>query len=288
MKYYTHENHFVYGFNDVPYSFRKNDDDKWFVNYGKAAHRIESFRAECGNAARLIRDCKQGPLWIMLSGGSDSECAMRSFVDARIPVRALIVRFKGDLNIHDISYAVIAAESLGVPYKIVDLDILKFVETQGYDICKRIQSGWLSMALVCWAMSQVDGVPIVGNGDCFLHIKRDNNYYMSEREAVVGLYRYLQLENRDGVPGFLQYTPEQMLSYLQHPITRNFVRDKPIVHNERAKIQIYVEQFGMHHRTKYTGYEKFAREKYSVESKFPIVNEVAWTEYSALLNLLRA
>jgi len=140
--------------------------------------------------------------------------------------------------------------------------------------------------LPCWAAEQIDGIPIIGSGECYLHIQSDGRYAMSEREAVTALYRYFIKKNITGIPGFFQYTPELMSSWLNHPRTKIFVQKGESSNSEILKSQIYEEQLGIQPRTKYNGYEKVFYEKKRIDEKLPYNLEVTWTPYADLLHIL--
>ena len=252
----THNNWFKYGFNQVPFSKRQSATDQWFVDYGSITREQMSFGEECLATAKLIRDTKNGPLWVFLSGGLDSEIALRAFVKANIPVRAAIIRFKHDFNIHDISYAVIAAETLGVPYRFIELDIVKFLEETVFDMAKLTNSSLVSTNVVCWAFNKIDGIPVMGNGDCQLELIRSGQYALCDKEYFMSFYYYLLDQNLDGVPGFFRFTPETMLSWLEDETVKQAVQRRPERVLETLKNQMYLKYFDAYDRTKYTGYEK--------------------------------
>lgn len=285
----TYQNHFKYGFNQIPFSIRQSLTDNWFVSYGHITRPTLNFKEECIQTAKLIRDTKQGPLWILLSGGIDSEIVLRSFIEAHIPVRAAIIRFKSDLNIHDMSYAVIAAETLGVPYKIIDVDIIYFLNNTVYDIAKISYSSNLSMNVVSWCVSQIDGIPIIGTGDIYLELMPTGNYAMTKAEHIVGVDYYLTNTNRDGVPGFFQYTPEIMHSWLHDDLTKQFVNDSRFWGSTKLKFDIYRYYFNdAVDRTKYTGYEKLRWSYIQTNNKLKTMygSAVAYIDHDKLCTML--
>ena len=294
MKTYTHRNHFVIGFNDRPYGNRETDDDVPFACYGVMQRDPMSFRDECINTARLIRAEHDGPLWVPFSGGADSECVLRSFVAADIPVNVVIVRYANGLNQHDIEYAFLACEEMDITPLVLELDLLDLWNREGEARCRAINGGWLGIAMYGWLIEELErqfgqsigGVPIFGNGG-LLTLYDDNNYYMREREPVTALYRYLIKYNRDGIPGFYQYTPEQIYSWLIHPITKRFIEAKHEIQSKNMKAALYLDQFGAMVRPKYTGYERVWFLKEMMQSRLPRSwDGSATTEYHALLAAL--
>jgi hypothetical protein len=272
---------------------RQSDDDVPFARYGRATREPMSFRDECINTARLIRAEHEGDLWVPFSGGADSECVLRSFHMAGIPVNVVIVRFANGYNFHDIQYAFKACAELDQPYQLFDLDLLAFWDQEGVIRCKEVNGRWLGVSMSGWLIEKLQGrfgpfhsVPIFGNGG-LLTLYNNGRYYMREREPVTALYRYLICHGRPGIPGFFQYTPEQILSWLTHPATQRFIEAKDDIVSKRLKAEIYADQFGAVVRPKYTGYEYVLAAKNSIQGSFPRSwDGSALTEYAELLRAL--
>ena len=266
----SYNNHFRFGYNGNAFNFRISPDDKWCVTYGPCERAPLPFREECMETARVIAREARGPIWVLFSGGADSEVTLQSFVLAKVPVQAAIVRFKNDLNIHDISYAVIACEKLNVPYRFFDLDILAFWEGKGLDYAARTKCANPRLLSTMWCIDQVDGFPIIGGGECYF-AKRvpddyepgvspypDTQWDLYEKEAIASWYRHLMLTGRDGSGGFFQYTPELILSYLMDRDVINLVRNRNIgkLSTKTSKLPIYQKYFDLVTRPKFTGFEK--------------------------------
>ena len=47
MSFVNYRNTFVWGYNDIPFSFRKRDSDKFFVRYGRLTREPLPWREEC-------------------------------------------------------------------------------------------------------------------------------------------------------------------------------------------------------------------------------------------------
>ena len=90
----THRNHFKFGYNQHWFADRRTPDDNWCVAYGRCQRSIKDWRSECIATARLIRDDNDHDLWVLFSGGIDSEVVLQSFLFAGIRVRAAITCFK--------------------------------------------------------------------------------------------------------------------------------------------------------------------------------------------------
>lgn len=293
-------NHFKFGYDDVWFEFRKNTKQKWIVDYGKCRRHTENFHFECLNTAREIQENSQQKITVLFSGGVDSEVALQSFVLAGIPVTATILRFKNDLNIHDMSYAIVTCEKLGVKYKIVDLDILKFWENQLLEYADPTYCISPQLLSTMWLADQVDEYPVLGSGECLLVKDYDDTYeagvspYLHsewslwEKEKIAAWYRHFIVKKRNACPGFFQYTPEIILSYLRDPFVHKLTQSQIVgkLSTASSKLAIYQQHFQLVDRPKYSGFEKIETQdayfRKILVDRFPGTNEIFKTPVSEL------
>lgn len=263
-------NHFKFGYDRHWFTERKNILQNWSVEYGRATRPTFNFKNECIENARAIQEQSKQKMTVLFSGGVDSEVTLQSFLLAQIPITASILRFKNDLNIHDISYAIIACEKLGVKYNIIDLDILRFWENQLLEYAEPSYCISPQLLSTMWLADQVDEYPVFGGGECFLVKEQDPNYtpgvspyvhsewYLWEREKIAAWYRHFIIKDRPACPGFFQFTPEIILAYLLDPeverLTRSEICGK--LTTESSKLSIYQQHFNLVDRPKYSGFEK--------------------------------
>jgi hypothetical protein len=303
----THRNHFRFGYADQHwFEPRRHPDQVWHVRYGECEGEPGTFLEECVRAARLIRDSTDLPIHVMLSGGYDSEAALRSFVAAGIPVRAATMRFRGRVNMPDVIGAAALANALGVPIDTYDLDLAKFWDAEVFEYCRR--SGCVSPQLAChmWLMDRIQGYPVLASGECYL-VKRLPEGYQSgvseyprsqwdmlEREKIASWYRHLIARGRAGCAGFFQYTPGQMLSWLSEPRVRELVDDQHAgkLSTMSSKHHVYSRHFpGMRERGKLTGFESVMELDRAVRAELrelhPGQNAIARMEYHGLVHSLR-
>ena len=74
------------------------------IYYHPCTQRPSSPLKEAQRAAKIISD--YGDTVLCLSGGVDSEMMARVFLSCGIKFKVAILRFKNDLNLYDIRYAV--------------------------------------------------------------------------------------------------------------------------------------------------------------------------------------
>lgn len=279
---YTHENHFQFG-------YRINDNDYWMfphcaepeyefiVKYGKYSPVLPqhvystNFAAECYRAARLIHESSDEISNIMFSGGNESEIVVRCFHDQKIPFRVSILKFKNDLNLHDVAFAVVFCEQRGIPYDIIELNIRGFLETEVYDYAERTKCASPMLPAIMWLADQIDGLPILGSGEPYLSKVVPDDYIagvspyersawmFQEKERIQSWYRHFMVQQRDAVPGFFQYTPELMYEFLDSPVVHELVEDKR--HGKLSTVSTKGETYRLRFRDmiprpKFHGYEK--------------------------------
>ena len=307
---YTHKNHFQFG-------YRIHDNHYWMfphcadaehefaVKYGVCKKPPFNFKGECYRAARLIHESSDEIANIMFSGGNESEIIVRSFFDQGLPFKVSILKFKQNLNLHDIAFAVVFCEQRGIEYDLVELDIKQFFDGEVYAYAERTQCPSPMLPPTMWLADQIDGLPILGSGEPYVakvipddYIPGESPYEQSEwvfqeKERIQSWYRHFFVQQRDAVPGFFQYTPELMYSFLNSPTVHGLVDNKRIgkLSTVSTKGEIYRLWFAdMIPRPKFTGYEKIMDWDETVrevlEEKYGQYSRIESMEYSKFLRRL--
>ncbi len=288
MKTYTYKNHFKFGYNNKYFNHRKSPNDIWNVKYGRCENTPNNFRIECVNAAKLINKSTNSDIYILLSGGIDSEIVARSFVEANIDIMCIIGRFNTVMNDHDIRYATKFCRVFRIPYKIIDIDIYKFWKNDLYKYASTSKCISPQLVIPMYLADQVDGHVVIGAGECYMVQNSDCEFELYEKEKIAVWYRHFMINDKEGTPGFFQYTPELILS---------FINDKSIINIPKSKrISTYYEKLKVYKkywpeiedREIYTGFEKFKELDYNLyrpylENKFGEYNGV----YKTQINVLR-
>jgi hypothetical protein len=290
---FTRGNHFECGYDGTPFIMRTSPQQRWWVRYGRCPRPVFDWRTECVLGAKEISSTFQSDVVLCFSGGIDSQVMVAAFVQAKVKFRVAILRFANDLNIHDISWAVVFCEEHGIPYEFYELNLADFFES-GEMLELATETRCLSPMLpaqmkVMAQVSRSGGVPILGSAEVYL--KREKGVWrMSERERIASLYRYLVLHQMRGVPGFFQWNPEMIYSFLIDPKVKNLVSNKMVLHGSTwfAKHEIYAQHFDILPREKYTGFEKImkldAKHRPHLEKAFADSDEVCWIPYKELVD----
>jgi hypothetical protein len=297
MHQYTDRNHFRFGYDGKWFTQRSSGEQKWTVAYGPCTRPVKDWRTENTDAARLIWERHKDPC-LLFSGGLDSEIALRAFIDAGVPVKVYTIRFENGLNWHDTKYAGDACEALGVRQHFLDLNLGDYAASGEADHYGNIAHAPApEVTISMWAADRMDGTPVVGQGECYLakdlpstfipKISREvpAPWVLMEREWVASWYRFFLHSHRPAVPGFFQYTAEQILSFLNEPLVQQMTRDEipGVIESPTIKHRIYSHRYPVEARQKYTGFElagnalRFARSRlalryadYNGEAKTPV------------------
>ncbi len=303
----SHRNHFRFGYDGRWFVDRPSIHASWEVAYGRATYQAPDWRAACVDTARLLRAATELDLWVMFSGGLDSEVVLQSFLFAGIPVRAAITRFAHDLNRHDIAWAIRFCEAHQVPYRLLDIDIERFFDS-GAALDHGLRATCVQPQLLhtMWAMDQVDGYPILGSGECYLvrRVVEDGDepppgaspggvvWEMLEKERIAGWYRHLMRSGREGCAGFFQFDPGNMLAFLRDPMIVALCDDR-IAHARDStvvKAPMYRRHFLLERRPKFHGFENVMHLDDALRpilrARLPGHDAIARTTYGALVGSL--
>lgn len=308
MYEYTLKNHFRFGYDTNRwFCNRERPEDQFTAQFGRAEKKISSWREANIQACKAIRRHFDGPLWVLFSGGTDSEICIRSFFEAQIPIRVATLKFKNNLNTHDLQYVEKLKKQLGLDVTYFELDILDFFNSKEmYDIVDAIECVSPILACHLWLADQLDGVPIIAQGEPYLKKDIPSNYIagespyekspwrLVESERLCSLYKHFIFKNRPAVPGFFQYTPEQFYSYLTgNKILTDLVEDRVIgklgtrtSKNDMA-YQFYPE---VEPRQKFTGFEYVENlhnlKRAELARRFPNSDQNYLIEYHELVRAL--
>jgi hypothetical protein len=247
MSFVNYKNTFVWGFNDIPFTFRKKDSDKFFVQYGKLTREPLPWREECIATAKLIYDEANGEIPIIFfSGGMDSQVVAEAFRLSGVPFKIVTIRLNDSWNWHDMRFAVDYCEEYNLEHIILDIDLIKFWENEAWDYGAPVQSWSPQFCVVSWAIDQVDGFPVIayGEADLVRNKKIATKAWDIDTEILRVQERYLLYKNRNGAGSFFKYTPELKVGQLLEDETIKFVNNK---YTDTAlqyhKNEIYISYF---------------------------------------------
>jgi hypothetical protein len=235
-----------------------------------------SYYRESIIAAEKIESLKTGKLYIMYSGGVDSEYAVSIFKELGIDFTPVIIKFKNNYNEHDVTYAEDFCKLKNLKPLIVDLDFDNFVTSgQLLAITKEIKSSIYHRAATAHVIANLNGTVICGDGEPYIRLNEGtNNWEVKIFQHDLAVSNYYLSKGINGTPFFNGYTAEMMRSFLQdiriQSLAKNSIPGK--LGSDSSKYFVYNRDsyFNILKRPKYHGYEK-------IES-LPIFNHDAFQE----------
>tara|TARA_B100002019_G_C21202626_1_gene564870 strand:- start:176 stop:1144 length:969 start_codon:yes stop_codon:yes gene_type:complete len=316
---FTHNNHFKWGYNKRWFTERVKQQDRFTVLFGACEREPMSFKEECYDVARKIDNYAymQGTsIELMFSGGSESEVMLRSFIDQDIKVNVNIMTYDPHLNLHDIAHAVVFCETNNIDYVLHEVPIMQWLHEEGLkyaSISKSISPRILPHMLLMERLA--DGIPVMGMGECYLahgnlkqyydlvdgKVMRNEKddfepapWYLYEREKINSWYRFAVKQNIKCIPGFFQYTPEIVLSFLEEDITKQLVNNEVYgkLSNVSTKTQIYNKHFpGILQKKKYDGFEQLNKMdeqlRPTLQQEYGMYSHEVKIEYNELVKQLK-
>jgi hypothetical protein len=221
---------------------------------------LNYFQESC-EAAKEIEATTQGNLYLMYSGGVDSEYALNVFLSLGIKITPVIIKLKPNYNDFDTSYAYKFCQEKNIDPITIDIDYNQFV-TSGkmLEIAKTIKSEVYHYATTAYAIGQLSGTVICGDGEPYIK-KNENsdNWEVTIYEYDYALPNFYKIYNIAGTAHFNRYNPGMMRSFLESQRIRylaaNKISGKLGSHSSKFVIYNQFNDFNIIKRPKFHGYE---------------------------------
>jgi hypothetical protein len=240
----------------------------------------------------MLRERTDKTLYVMYSGGIDSEVVLDSFIAAKIDNwEVFMLNYEG-CNEYDLEQAKKYLTYRGIEnITEYQFDLRSYWISEVVD--DMIHYGSISpqfpvyvrgMLHVC---KHLGGFPVLGSAECYFE-KHDDRIVMFEREKVASLYRGLYLNHCEGCAGFFQYTPELMASWmLDKEFEKQVLLNPDFTESLSLKHEIYMKHFDIPRRLKQTGFEHHRetdRELRQIMKDFPesAQDQIQYTEINDL------
>jgi len=247
---YTHNNHIQTGI--------KNDE--FFFEYGKISSH-KTWREECKRTAAELHEKYGDKLVLFLSGGVDSETVLNSFVSNGIKPKVAVMRYERNNNLHDINYIMRVLTKFYISPIIIDVNVEDFFKNDLLKFSEISHSTSPQINLIMYHANKLDGIPVLATGENFLTRKYgEPEVYDLECQRETNLYTFFKSINRECIPAFFQYTPEQMISFLQKESIYRWVetaKKNRYISTKKIKHTIMSEDFDLEFRPKLTGFEMY-------------------------------
>jgi hypothetical protein len=265
MFHYLENNWMKWYYDDDPSNlFRTNTNQIFNIDFELDSAPCLDLRTEMIRACHSIRDYYPNDKFsLMLSGGSESEMLVRAFKESGVPFEVYIGRYENHLNIYDVSYAVVACETMGVPYKFIDFNTKKFFENDVVECSIKAEITIPPILVILALTDKVDGIPILGDGNPELWrftpgYEKTGIWANVEIEYDFGRTKYFMRQNRIGISDWLRWSHRLLKAYAKTKWFGDLTSDRIIgkrgVHS--TKIQGYREAWPeMTNRVKKHGFE---------------------------------
>jgi hypothetical protein len=263
---YTKDNHFKFGYEGKGWFMnRQSKQEKFTCTYGRASEILD-FREANLRAARYINTIATDDISIMMSGGADSEIAAWAMLDAGVPFRAAIMRFIGGENTHDIEWAERFCNRHNIRKRYYDLDVRRFITTPQFEGIVKSYQTTCERATTLWLASQIPDFAVLGQGEPVI-LKNLGTFWFQEKERICSWNKYWILNDKPGIPGFHQFTPEQILSVFLDDMTVDMIQGTSHFWiNDRFKHDFYQKHYpDFEKRNKYSGWEKLHKENQEMQ-----------------------
>jgi len=259
----TLDENFSYGYDGNLYNLRSTNSNLQCY-YKKASYIPSSFREECVRICNKISHYaetqKRIPI-ILFSGGLDSEIVIRSFIDSKKPFKIVVNKFSNNFNSHELFYVEKFLNSYNLTADYIDIDVETWLESNEAlamaEISKCPYSEMLpTMKLIDHVYYQMNGVPVLGNGDFYASII-DNQWMYVEFEYILSWMRYCVAKKIVGAINFFQQTPEIVLAMGKDPLVTKTINDGFKPNLRSTKYMIYQKYWNdVEIRQKFNGAEK--------------------------------
>jgi len=242
------------------YMKSSGNGDSWHVDISPATRPVCSYFEETLRTLEYVYQNKDGDLYVLYSGGMDSEYVCECLIHLGMKFTPVIVKLIPDYNQHDLKYALEFCERKNLKPIIYDVDYDKFVESgKIVEIAENMRSCSFRMPATMLPMTEIDGFFLLGNDPPYMRL--NNGVWQLEEEEVIhsimNFYRHYDIK---GCPFVLSYTPEMMLSFLKDPTMEQLAHHQipGKTGTNSTKVNVFNNNggaFTIPNRQKYTGYE---------------------------------
>lgn len=233
----------------------------WHVDIDPPNRPVASYFEETIKTAEYIYANKTGKLYVLYSGGMDSEYVCNVLLYLKIPFTPVIIKLQPSYNDHDVEYAYKFCRDKNLKPVIFDIDYDKFVKTgKIVEIAESMDCCSLMIPATMHVAEQLDGFVLMGNDPPYMRLNQSTNTWQLEEEEVIhSIMKFFHRKNLQGCPFFLSYTPEMLLSFLLEPSMKKLANHRfpGRLGTNSTKIEVFNNGsgFNMENRIKFTGYE---------------------------------
>ena len=231
------------------------------VLFDELSKQYDNYFVESCRAAKKVYDLKQGKVYMLYSGGVDSEYALSVFLSLGMDITPVIINLNPNYNDFDIKYATDFCNRKNITPLIVNLDFDQFVKSGKFlEVSKICRSKIYHRAATAYVAGQLDGTVLLGDGEPYIKKDSNDNWNIEIYEHDYAVWNYYVAKGIYGTTHFNRYTSEMLLSFFADErmveLANNIVPGK--LSSNSSKFIIYNRHcdFNLEERPKYRGYEK--------------------------------
>lgn len=266
MIQFTENNWSSWQYDNGPlHAISPSDQAHFKTVYKQGDYKIGTLWQEAVKGARTTLEAHPGlKPSLFFSGGVDSEVMLRAFIHIGAKPDVYIVRYENDINIYDVSYAVAICNSMGIDFKIIDINLKKFYENDAEKVSELAQCDRPRMLPQMSFADHVDGLPILCMADITWQ-RSDSDYTKKgiwkawEIESDCACDRYNIATNRTAIYQWGRWSPGIFLAHTRWKWFHKLINDHypGKLGNSSTKFEGFSEEFpDMIPRRKKVGFEK--------------------------------
>lgn len=224
----TQSNHLRYWFgNDMDNHVRSSSLDIANMRLGGLAASPNGFVNGLRRTASVLMKRHPDDFVLFLSGGLDSEIALRCFHLAGYKFRVAIVKFDNDLNLEDVHLAVKSCQQMNIIPMMIPFDPLRFYESgQWQEVAVKYQCHTFYQQLLL-SIAERLACPLLTVDEIEL-VKTENlSWAFTKKEDQDGCWH--RFMRRTGIPGynnFYTYDPATFLDFFGSPTVESLVNNQ--------------------------------------------------------------
>ena len=245
---YTLDNHFSFGYGSGLFNpADRSPENKLWCAFTRAQREPDDFSTEVTRVSAVLAEEASKlnrKLIVCLSGGMDSEVVVKGCIKAGIDFEAITFRFTGGKNGHELVFVERFVKKHRIKHRYYDINPVAWIKTPEFeDLFHGSQAASLTlmphMKLLNYIWQELNGVPVLGNGD--LYLENDGGWNYVELEYMLSWYRHALRFGILGGIGFFQHTPEIVLSMLREPKIMKLGRNQDAYANKVYETSRYVK-----------------------------------------------
>ena len=183
----------------------------------------------------------------------------RCFLQEGISFKVLNAKFKYGYNKYDQEHLYRFIQKYNLDCTTIEINIENFLDTEllAYADATQSVSPQFPVNMKLW--DAVDGYIVSGHGDPIIRrVPYTKDFFLQVQEKEDAIFRYFLWRGRDGCPGFYNYTPEILLSFImESEVSRMllFGYNARVSHIAGTKEIVYSKSCDLAKREAATGFE---------------------------------